>query len=228
MRRLRASPIPQGSTTVAGQSDGGISSGGTMLSTRPFAWMARSAATRVAGLPQPLTTVMPSLASASPASPASSWAREPGSALPSTHTWGLRWRSIMGGVSAQPVARVHCPAPCLYTSRPDTRRRLACGLARMVSAHGPPGEAGHSMGHRPLRGKARHHDRHSCVNTAGPTRGRCRSGTDPSRALVPRLVGTIASPHWRGPSSPDPGTRLIPSAMSCQGSCRPHRARSRV
>lgn len=61
-----------------------------MLSTRPFAWMARSAATLVAGLPQPLTTVMPSLASASPACPASSYARDPGSALPRMQTWGLR------------------------------------------------------------------------------------------------------------------------------------------
>jgi hypothetical protein len=48
--------MPLGTTTVAGQSDGGISSDGTMLSTRPPARTARSAATLVAGLPQPLTS----------------------------------------------------------------------------------------------------------------------------------------------------------------------------
>jgi hypothetical protein len=66
MSRLRASPIPHGTTTVAGQSGGGISSGGTMLKTNPPAATARSAATRVAGLPQPLTTVIPSEASRVP------------------------------------------------------------------------------------------------------------------------------------------------------------------
>ncbi len=64
--------MPQGITTVAGQSAAGIWSGGMMLSTSPPAPIARSAATRVAGLPQPLTTVMPSFAINAPASPASS------------------------------------------------------------------------------------------------------------------------------------------------------------
>lgn len=50
--KFRASPMPQGMTTVAGQSAEGISSGGMMLTTRPPACKARSAATRVAGLPQ--------------------------------------------------------------------------------------------------------------------------------------------------------------------------------
>jgi hypothetical protein len=90
MSKFRASPIPQGTTTVAGQSDAGISPGGTMLSTMPPAAIARSAATRVTGLPQPLTTVIPRLARSVPASPASSYAAEPGSALPSTQTWGRR------------------------------------------------------------------------------------------------------------------------------------------
>lgn len=48
--------------------------------------MALSAATRVAGLPQPLTTVTPSCARAAPACDASAYAGEPGSALPSTQT----------------------------------------------------------------------------------------------------------------------------------------------
>lgn len=86
MSRLRASPMPHGTTTVAGQSGGGIRSGGMMLNTRPPAAMARSAATRVAGLPQPLTRVMPCCASSAPACPASSYAADPGSALPRTQT----------------------------------------------------------------------------------------------------------------------------------------------
>ena len=97
IRRLRASPMPHGTTTVAGQSGGGIVSGGTMLRTKPFARIARSAATLVAGLPQPLTRVIPSLARASPASAASSNARDPGSALPSTQTCGLRWGLFIKG-----------------------------------------------------------------------------------------------------------------------------------
>ncbi len=87
INRLRASPMPLGITTVAGQSAAGISPGGMMLTTRqPPAVSARSAATRVAGLPQPLTTVIPSFASSAPASPASSYAVDPGSALPRMQT----------------------------------------------------------------------------------------------------------------------------------------------
>lgn len=72
IKRLRASPIPLGMTTVAGQSAGGIWSGGMMLTTRPPEARACSAATLVAGLPQPLTTVTPSRARSAPASPANS------------------------------------------------------------------------------------------------------------------------------------------------------------
>ena len=86
MSKLRASPMPQGTTTVAGQSGGGMWSGGTILNTRPPAAIARSAATLVAGLPQPLTKVIPSEAKSAPASPAHSNAEEPGSALPRTQT----------------------------------------------------------------------------------------------------------------------------------------------
>jgi hypothetical protein len=49
-----------------------MSSVGTMLTTTPSAANALSAATRVAGLPQPLTTVIPFLASISPAAEARS------------------------------------------------------------------------------------------------------------------------------------------------------------
>lgn len=70
--RFLASPIPLGMTTVAGQSAGGISPDGTMLTTMPPASIARSAATCVAGLPQPLTTVTPILANSAPAAPANS------------------------------------------------------------------------------------------------------------------------------------------------------------
>ena len=51
--KLRASPIPHGMTTVAGQSDEGISSGGMMLTTNPPASTARSAAILVAGAAAP-------------------------------------------------------------------------------------------------------------------------------------------------------------------------------
>ena len=64
--------MPHGMTTVAGQSGSGISSDGRMLTTSPPAATARCAATRVAGLPQPLMTAMPRRASSSPAWPASS------------------------------------------------------------------------------------------------------------------------------------------------------------
>src|SRR3954452_4058482 len=57
IRRLRASPIPHGMTTVAGQSGEGISSDGMMLTTNPPAFTACSAAILVAGLPHPLTTL---------------------------------------------------------------------------------------------------------------------------------------------------------------------------
>lgn len=57
-----------------------------MLTTNPPAASALSAATRVAGLPHPLTNVIPDRASNSPAAPANSYAGEPGSALPRTHT----------------------------------------------------------------------------------------------------------------------------------------------
>ncbi len=87
--KFRASPMPQGMTTVAGHSADGISSGGMMLTTRPPACSARSAATRVAGLPQPLTSVIPRRARSAPASAAISYASEPGSALPNTLTCGL-------------------------------------------------------------------------------------------------------------------------------------------
>jgi hypothetical protein len=86
MSRLRASPIPHGMTTVAGQSAEGIWSGGMTLTTSPPARTARSAATLVAGLPHPLTIVIPSLAINSPAEAASSYAADPGSALPRTQT----------------------------------------------------------------------------------------------------------------------------------------------
>lgn len=68
--RFRASPIPHGMTTVAGQSGEGISSGGMMLTTNPPAFTACSAAILVAGLPHPLTTVMPHRAKSAPAWPA--------------------------------------------------------------------------------------------------------------------------------------------------------------
>jgi hypothetical protein len=64
--RLRASPMPHGMTTVAGQSGSGISPGVMMLTTSPPAFTALCAATRVAGLPQPLTTVIPKRARSSP------------------------------------------------------------------------------------------------------------------------------------------------------------------
>ncbi len=70
IRRLRASPIPHGITTVAGQSGEGISSGGMILTTNPPALTACSAAILVAGLPHPLTTVMPNRAKRAPAWPA--------------------------------------------------------------------------------------------------------------------------------------------------------------
>ena len=70
--RLRASPMPQGMRTLQGQFSRLMSSEGTMLTTSPPEASARSAATRVAGLPQPLITVMPSLARSSPAAPANS------------------------------------------------------------------------------------------------------------------------------------------------------------
>ena len=66
------SPMPHGMSTLHGQSVTPISSEGMMLTTIPPAASARSAATRVAGLPQPLTTVIPRRASSSPAAPASS------------------------------------------------------------------------------------------------------------------------------------------------------------
>lgn len=68
--RFRASPMPHGITTVAGQSGEGISSDGTMLTTNPPAFAACSAAILVAALPHPLMTVMPSRAKRAPASPA--------------------------------------------------------------------------------------------------------------------------------------------------------------
>ena len=43
IKRLRASPMPHGRTTVAGHSGGGISSGGTMLSSHFAQWMHREA-----------------------------------------------------------------------------------------------------------------------------------------------------------------------------------------
>jgi hypothetical protein len=58
--------------TLQGQFPRLMSSEGTMLTTSPPAASARSAAWRVAGLPHPLTTVMPSFASSSPAAPANS------------------------------------------------------------------------------------------------------------------------------------------------------------
>lgn len=93
--RLRPSPMPHGMTTVAGQSEAGISSGGMMLTTRPPASMACWAATLVAGLPQPLITVMPSRARSLPASPANSYAADPGSALPRMQTCGRRLEIVM-------------------------------------------------------------------------------------------------------------------------------------
>jgi hypothetical protein len=66
-----------------------------MLRTVPTAVTARSAATRVAGLPQPLTRAMPRLAMSAPASPARLKASDPGSALPSTLTWGRRMDTDM-------------------------------------------------------------------------------------------------------------------------------------
>jgi hypothetical protein len=72
MSRLRASPMPQGISTLQGQFSKPISSDGTMLTTSPPAARARSAATRVAGLPHPLTRVTPRRASSSPAAPANS------------------------------------------------------------------------------------------------------------------------------------------------------------
>lgn len=66
-----------------------------MLSTNPPAATARSAATLVAGLPQPLTKVRPSDARSAPASPARSNALEPGSALPRTQTCDRRVNVIV-------------------------------------------------------------------------------------------------------------------------------------
>ena len=52
--KFRASPIPQGIRTLQGQFSVWMSSEGIMLTTVPPAASARSAATRVAGLPHPL------------------------------------------------------------------------------------------------------------------------------------------------------------------------------
>ena len=68
--------------------------------------MARSAAALVAGLPQPLINVIPSLARSAPASPANSYAAEPGSALPKTHTWGRRMDLVMPILLSQPDSKV--------------------------------------------------------------------------------------------------------------------------
>lgn len=113
INRFRASPMPHGITTVAGQSDGGISSGGTMLTTKPPAFTACSAATLVAGLPQPLMTVMRSRANSAPASLARSYAVDCGSALPRTQTWGRRCESSIGGAqSTQNTKALYQAASC--------------------------------------------------------------------------------------------------------------------
>lgn len=122
MSRLRASPMPHGTTTVAGQLPSGITSGGMMLRTSPPAAIARSAATRVAGLPHPLTTVSPSAASNAPASAALSKAELPGSALPRTATCGRRMRAIMEkGVQATFGFTGRCAR---RRQRPVARRKL--------------------------------------------------------------------------------------------------------
>jgi len=126
--RFLASPTPQGITTVAGQSLSGISSGGMMLTTRPPIANARSAANRVAGLPHPLTTVMPNRANVSPASPASSYAFDPGSSLPITHTCGFRFPRL-----DIPVSSVESPTVVLDRSESLTRK---AGIALSKRAPG--------------------------------------------------------------------------------------------
>jgi hypothetical protein len=65
-------PIKSGMLAKQGQFCRLMSSDDTILMTIPCAPIARCAAMRVAGLPHPLTTVIPRRASNSPAAPASS------------------------------------------------------------------------------------------------------------------------------------------------------------
>src|SRR5262249_980758 len=141
-RRLRASPMPHGTTTVAGQSGGGIVSGGTMLRTKPLARIARSAATLVAGLPQPLTSVMPRLAKASPASAASSNGRPRLSAAKYANL-----RSTMG------VVHEGLGAPVLLRARDAG----SCRITPQFSGGALSYEPWHFIHHRPLQLLVRRH-----------------------------------------------------------------------